>query len=72
MMPVSLMVRVVDEKYLNANSRPSLSRLRGESKLSLTEDQRKSAMALVGWFLKCWSDRPVMYCRAAARTGPNS
>lgn len=49
LMPVSRMVSVVEEKYLNASSRPSLSRLNGDSKLSLTLDQRKSAMARVGW-----------------------
>lgn len=48
LMPASLMVNVVEEKYLKASSSPSLSRLSGDSKLSLTLDHRKSAIALVG------------------------
>ena len=68
LMPVSRMVSVVEEKYLNASSSPSLSRLSGDSKLSLTLDQRKSAMARVGWCLNSWSPRPLMYWRAALLT----
>ena len=71
-MPVSLIVRVVEEKYLKASSRPSLSRLSGDSELSLTLPQRNSAMARLGWSRRSWSERPHMYWRAAPRTVQNS
>lgn len=41
--PASLMVNVLDVKYLNANAKPSVSKLTCESKGSLTAAHIKSA-----------------------------
>ena len=49
LIPQRRMVRVVEQKYLKASWRPSRSSASGESEFSFNADQRKSAIARVGW-----------------------